>query len=275
MTKAFTKAFNFTTFILLNPVKVAKFRLLGYESHFKFIIFMLNLFYVFFSLILSISTFETLTIKFNIGITLQFTQTITPTLIMVYLALDSLREKKISHCLKVSEKLLKNNKVAVRLCQLRLLSRLLVLIVVRGLKLSQSYGFVNIAYALCTMFPELVISMSDYAFAFYVEILTLDIKKFNSWLMMNTISSKNMKSIEEKLEKFHNLSREITAIYSSRLIVTILFNFVQLVIALYWIFIRIWFNYMNVATFFYVVQPLLCLYTLCNSAQSLLNEVKY
>lgn len=266
--------FNYVTFLFLNPVNVAKLGSVGYEKHYLFQFIMLNFIYVFFSIILSLYTFfENKSNRLNIAILLQFVSTVVPTLITIYLSIDILSEKKKNLNSKISNWL--DCKVNQKVNRLKLLARLAVLLATRAIKLYHSPKFVNAAYSLCSMMPELCYSMSDFTFIFYVENLTSEIKAFNDkLLLLKEINCEKVIEIKITLEKLHEISRNINEAFSSRLIVTLFYNFVQLVVSFYWIFIRIAFGHFNgFVTFLYVIQPFMCIYGICKSTQRCLNAV--
>lgn len=278
--KTLDKTFDVVTFLLLNPMRIEKFRLTGFERYFKFNIFMLNLAYCFFSLLFTTYVFcENRFVGLSMGTFLQVIQTCVPVLLSLHLATDFIKDKKIELNLKVAKLLEKTS--GMKVLKAKLLCKLLVIISVRALKLLVSPAFVNVAYALCAMMPELTSSMNDFAFVYFVNCLTESIKQFNFDLSENpeTFDLENLKKVEKKLEEMFVINRYICRIFSSRLLFTISFNFVQLIIALYWIFIRIAFNHLggsnDLATFLYVIQPLLCIYTIFEAAQKCLNEVKF
>lgn len=276
MTSRFNRFFDYFTFFLLNPIRIKKFCTAGFERHFKFHIFMLNLVYGFFSVMLALHTFGVHEeLKLNMGSLLQSIQTFVPISISFYLALDFIRKQKLILSVQVAEKLLRQESVDLKLRKFKLVSRLVVLLVTRGVKLYVGPHFVNTAYALCTMMPELNASLSDFAFAFYVESLTHEINHFNQDLRLSVMDLKKVKEVEKQLEKLQQTSHDICELFSKRLMLTIFFNFIQLVIALYWIFIRIAFNHLShFVTFLYIVQPLLCIVTVFHSAHHCLKAVK-
>lgn len=278
MRKYFSNFLSILTFMLLNPIELKMFRLRRYEKYFKFQVFSLNIVYCFFSLIFVIYNFEVNgKITLNVGITLQAIQTIVPSLLSFYFAIDLMKFKKINLRLKIGKALLHGRSEEIRMCKVKLFIRLLVLLLVRAIKLSIGPTFTNYSYALCTMLPELITSMSDFLFAFYVEVLAIKIAKFNTNLRALEMDLDVMKEVEAKMKFLHDIARGICKVYSSRLILTIWFNFIQLVISLFWIFIRIAFNHLKgvagFVTFLYIVQPLLCIYAICHAAQQCLNAV--
>lgn len=268
--------FDSVTFLLLNPVRVEKFRRVGYEKHFVFQFIMLSCAYSFFSVLLALYTFlESGISRLTIGLLLQFVSTLVPLFMSWYLSIDFLRERKIHLNCKISKRVHKEVDQKEKLCRFEVSAMLIILLVTRALKLHHSPKFVNIAYALCSMMPELCSSMSDFIFVYFVENLTNEITAFNSQLLiMEEIDNEKVIEVKMKLEELQELARNINEAFSSRLIVTLFYNFVQLVISLYWIFIRFAFGHFNgYVTFLYVIQPFLCIYAVCRSTQKCLNAV--
>lgn len=99
--------------------------------------------------------------------------------------------------------------------------------------------FSNLLLSIATMFTELVCSASDYAFTFNVNLLKIHIKKYSI-----EITPQNIKKLKvhEDFSTFYKLSQLLCRRYSISLLLNIILNFVLIVIALYWIFIRIAFG---------------------------------
>lgn len=275
MSCLFSKTFDFLTFFLLHPLEMSKFRQQSFEKFVNCFVISLNLVYCWFSLILAFCTFETIDeIQLNMGTSLQFVQTVFPSLICFYLAIDVISARNVKLLLKLERNLVRETK---NFHKFKLFVCFLILLAVRLTKLLIGPFITNVIYALCTMIPELVASMNDFAFAFYVDNLTTRIRDFNKCLKTKTMKLKEVKEVEEALIDFHQTSCDIGKVYSSRLFLTLSFNFIQLVISLYWIFIRIAFDHLHgtegFATFLYVIQPVLCFFVVFNSAQNCLNEV--
>lgn len=276
MSRRFEKMIEFLTFFLLNPARINKFRAFGHESYFKFNISMLSLFYTFFSAVnifFGFSCYEQITL--NTRIVLHAVQTVLPLIICIYLTTDLLKNQKIDLSLKISEALIEPN--ISQKCLIKLCVRLFVLVAVYSLKIYTNGPVVkDIVYAFSTIFPDFVASSSDFMFAFYVEHLTIKIEEFHQELeLFNIIDMKKMKKIESRLESFQQICRNIEKFYSQRLILTIFYNFMQLVISLYWIFIRVAFNHLNFPTFLFLVQPVLCIYTVFKTPQRCLDAVRF
>lgn len=269
----FKRLFDFLTLVLLNPRDVR-----GIAKYFKLKLFILSVFYTSLSGLFIARTFQEYTvIVVNIGFVIHFIQTVVPALISFYLGLDFIRDKKIKVFAKITEYF---QCISEREHESQVLVAIFILFVARGIKLYVAKGaVVNIAYAMGTFVPELVSSMNDLMYVFCINSLTAKIKKFNHHLSDSEMNLNNFTKIEEELESFHKMSKKICAFYSFRLVSTIAFNFVQLLIAFYWIFIRIAFNHLetieNFVTFVYLVQPLMCIFTVFYSSQQFLKAVSY
>jgi hypothetical protein len=257
------RVFNFLTFILLNPIFFQNYR----KKDLIFFILTLNSLYTVFSFLCSCYLFALyFTNTFNIGLILQFFQTFVPCLISFYLVIDFVWYFKL---FLAADSSLKCNQI--KGLKVKVIVFLLIVTFIRACKIITSLkSFLFVIYGLCSMMPELVASMSDFAFAVYVDNLTHQIKKFNDDLRLQQIDWKVAKEVEKALSEFHQISQDICRVYSSRLFVTLSCNFVQLVIALFWIFIRVAFNHFDriegFATFLYIVQPILCFFVVFQAA---------
>lgn len=277
MTSFLEKSFDFITFLLLNPVEITKLEHRSYKNYFKCFIFTLNVFFCLFSSVFAFLTFTTTEVfVFNMGFTLQLVQTGFPTLISFYLGIDLLRERKLKLSIKnfkSVDKAWKNTgKFKICIC-------LLVLLIVRSIKLYIAPTFIHVAYALCSMIPELIASLSDFVFVFYIDNLTNEITKCNKNLRLEQLNLRTVNEIKNSLDKFHQAAYNICKVYSSRLIFTLSFNFIQLVLSLYWIFIRISFGHLHgvqgFATFLYAIQPTLCFYVIFKATQNCFVAVSF
>lgn len=276
MTGKFFKGFDFLTLLLLNPLQIKKFRVAGFENHFKFHILMLSYVYCFFSIMFVVYTFEERkTIQSDVGTTLQLFQTMIPIFISLYLAVDFVKDEKIALSLKICKSLLRKNSHDVKLCKLKIIAELSVLLFIRGIKLYYSRALVNVFYALGNMMPELILSTSDFAFTFFIEILTCELTHFNHKLKSSKIDSSTIDKVEARIIEFQELSHGICKIYSSRLVLTITFNFILLVISLYWTFIRLVFHHIDYVSFSYYVQPILSICTIFYSTHKLEKAVNF
>jgi hypothetical protein len=117
-------------------------------------------------------------------------------------------------------------------CYVKFLVKFSVLIVVKILKLF----FAGTVFSVTMMFPELVMSTSDYAFTLYVDLLTIRIRNYSK-----SINHTNFKVLEVRQDflAFHKLSLMLMKRFRISLFLNITLNFVLLIINMYWIFIRI------------------------------------
>lgn len=165
----------------------------------------------------------------------------------------------------------------MKLCKAKVIFKLLVLLSIRSIKFYFARQLVNVAYSLSNMIPELISSMNDFAFTFFVDLLTNETNEFNKELNRIEMDLDSIEGVESRLQEFHELSQAICKIYCCRLILTMAYNFIQLVISLYWMFIRIIFNHLEGVDGFlsccYFIQPFLCICTIFYTTQQYLNAV--
>jgi hypothetical protein len=86
------------------------------------------------------------------------------------------------------------------------------------------------------MMTELVCSVSDFAFIFYIDLLKIYVRQYAS-----SITSENIATLDVRRHflTFHKLTRMITGRFSLSLFMNIAFTFVTLITSFYWVFIRI------------------------------------
>jgi hypothetical protein len=110
--------------------------------------------------------------------------------------------------------------------------KIIILIIVRLLKVI----IADTLYSLNAMMTELVCSVSDYAFIFYVDLLKIYVREYTS-----SITSKNIENLDVRKHylSFYDLSKMITQRFSVSLFLNIAFTFITLITSFYWVFIRI------------------------------------
>lgn len=110
--------------------------------------------------------------------------------------------------------------------------KILVLIFVRLLKLT----IADTLYSFNGMMTELICSVSDYAFIFYVDLLKIYVREY-----INSINSKNIEhlNVRKHYLTFYEISQMITQRFSVSLFCNIAFTFITLITSFYWVFIRI------------------------------------
>lgn len=275
ITKAFINSSDFVAFLLFNPLRIEKFRQKGFVKHFKAHVAALNVIYTFFNcifMILSFGFYEK--IQFNIVMSLHIIQVLFPIVISSFVGVDMISERKMILALQLSKAFPESKILESRL---KVFARLLVLVAVRIVKTAfEKRVLPNIAFALCQTVSELVASMNDFVFAFHVEMLALRIKAFTANTGNVEMNLENLRSHEAELENIFLTFRAIQQFYSPRIFLTVLFNFIQLIVSLYWIFIRVIFGYLRgsqYVTFLYIIQPALCLVTVFQSAEKCCKAV--
>ena len=268
----FFKFVDVSAFVLLNPTNFGNMYSITAE---KLLMTALNLIYTCVSLWLTILNFQAYDdIKINMGLLLSILDTYFPILISFYLGIDLLTRKKLKMLFYLQE----SNKQEYNLeLKIRMFIRLIVIFLVRIARLVLEIGYLQTMFLLSNCAVEFVIGMNDFAFVYHVEFLEFRIKQFRSILQRNGLSLENLNKFEYKIEEFLYASRTIKKFYSSRLILTIFYNFIQMITSLCWIFIRVAFGHLEggqFATFLYLIPPTFSLYTVFQAAEKCLKMVK-
>lgn len=220
-----------------------------------FLILQLYLFYLIFTGILILSTFHIYSYnKLNLRLSLQVFQTCVPFLVMAYILVQtflqqqSVQKLNILTCL-VNKKLLnliKFNHVPKSL-HLTFFKNILIIFLTKALKLYvMSEDNFRLQYATATLIPETICAAYHFLFVFHVQLVSIQMKALNSYL--KSISKINYQQINEikKLSlNFLKCSNQINYCFSTVLLLTITFDFISLVISLYWVFVRIAFHHLK------------------------------
>jgi hypothetical protein len=174
---------------------------------------------------------------------------------------------------------------------------LAIIIIVRALKIVCADTKNGKLYMTKIMFTELIFASSDFIFKFHISCLTANLNK----IKVNLKSAKSQQEIKNlKLEILQNFltKRRIEKRFSVELFITILYNYIQLIISLYWTFMRVKFKrlgrwngkfsncflkriviacfiFSDLSTFLYPIQPILCLWCVFSTYEEYLKEVKY
>lgn len=270
--RVFLKFTDSLTVIFLNPVlclaKLKNPRSLKYKQ------FSLTILYSVASLVSMYFSFSDIKrAEINVGNSLQFFETSIPILINFYIGLDLIQQKKLVLALQLRGSSDEESNMKLRI---KLVVRLLIVISARILKFwFEPHSLLT--YSGATIIPELTMSINDFIFVFYVEAMTLRIEKFNSHLKSSEMRLENLKIFESEIEELSKDFRIIEEFFSSRLILTVFYNFMLLIISLYWIFITITFGYLQgtkFITFVYIVQPALCIFSIFLVSEKCQKTVK-
>jgi hypothetical protein len=262
--------FNYVTILLVNPIKISQF--FTNEKHFRIFMCILNLIYItitgyFVAIVLNEIGFQSITI----GFTLVFFSEIMPFFLQIAFALDILRSRKIQLIDEMASALLsKCGRRDLRTIKLKFMARQLVLITVRLIKFLVSTTNFNVAYAACTMIGELMLAASDFVFTLYCEALESRINESVRFVRVLLFTPDLRREMEREIREFAEIREKILQIYASRILITTIFNLILLVISLYWTTMRLVFNHFETlesyATFLYLIQPILCIWTTFYSA---------
>jgi hypothetical protein len=197
---------------------------------------------IFFAFVTIYSTFPTMDeVTKPIYVFVLIVQLIIPLIIGICINVEACKKKNIEE--KIDRKLENLDKIlnenfnvceiyGVKFLCFEFISKLLVLIVIRVFKLF----FAGAIISLCMMFPELVGSVSDYAFTLYIKLLTIRIKTYSA-----NIKTENIEHLKIRKDflAFYKVAQLITERFRVSLFLNITLNFVVLIINMYWIFIRI------------------------------------
>lgn len=205
----------------------------------KLFILYLQCFFAFVTVFCMFSTFEG--VKIPVYIFVLIIQIIIPLFIEICINIEAFKKKnKEENILKKFENLDKTLEISfsvrelsgIDFVHLKFLLKFLVLIVVRVIKLM----FAGTVFSVNMMFPELVASVSDYAFTLYVDLLTIRIKTYSKNVDVN--NAKTLQTRQDFLA-FYKMANLLTERFRVSLFSNITLNFVVLIINMYWIFIRI------------------------------------
>lgn len=199
----------------------------------------LQLFYLFITVYFFASSFEGVTLP--IYFVILFIQLVVPMFIEITINVEAYMKRSVDlrivenfhHFENILNKSF-NTKIhrETNLAFIQFVAKLVVLVIVRLLKIYMAGATFSINMA----FTELVSSACDFAFTFYVDLLTIYIKSYT-----RSISSENFVSstVKKDFLSLYNQSKLIIHKFSVGLFLNISFNFIALIINLYWIFIRV------------------------------------
>lgn len=207
------------------------------------LIIYLQILFLLLSLYFAPATFENIT-KFSILMLIYIVQVTLPFFVEIFLSVEAFNKRKLEFkILKKFEKIeniLKLNfnceiKSETNAACFNFAFKILILLFVRLLKIK----FSAVPISLHMMIPELVCSISDYSFIFYVDILYVYVNKYCQLMNNDNIIKIN---INDDYLQFLEISNMISKRFSVGLLLNVTFNFIVLIIDFYWIFIRISFN---------------------------------
>lgn len=225
--------------------------------------FVLKLHFVFFffdSLILML-TFNK-QFKFDVKLILHTIQIVIPHFLKIFVVLQAYNKRKIQYRInqdlttienslingiskfKLKNQIVQKYKRRVIDCDIKFIIFVIILIIIRIAK-----NYLRIAgyvYVLSTMIPEFIYSSSDFYFVYCIDILTNQIKLFNSKLLStNNVNEQDVKQIGVDIKLLYQHSRMIMSRFSLCIFFTITYNFTILIINLYWMFLRISYHSLN------------------------------
>lgn len=147
-------------------------------------------------------------------------------------------QKKISDTIRFS--LNANNDAS----EMKMSFGILYLVLSRVLKLAVSVTVPMLIYMTKAMFSELIFATSDLMFVFYISKLTAHLKLLKLKLLRKNLT-KTFENEERELLMNFQVKRDIQQRYSLELLLSVFYNFIHLIISLYYIFMRVRFNLLN------------------------------
>lgn len=116
-----------------------------------------------------------------------------------------------------------------------------IIILVRILKIALTDSFNYGIYMTKVMFSELVFAGSDFLFQFCIIEMT-DYLKEVEVKVLAAKSKEEFKKLEQNIVENFQTKRKLAKCFYLELFITIVYNYIQLIISLYWTFMRIKFN---------------------------------
>lgn len=119
----------------------------------------------------------------------------------------------------------------------------LSIVALRTVRICYNTAWPGVIFMTKTMFAELVVASNDFLFIFFVCLLIKHLKTIKSKIVkLQPTSKRKIRAIKKEILENFTTKRKIEKRFSIELGLSITYNYIQLVIALYWIFVRIKFN---------------------------------
>lgn len=258
--------FDYITLILLNPVNISRF--FNTKKDLKIFLVLLNLIYAVISIAFVCNIlYEINDLKFSIGSVLVFIQLIIPQILQFYLAFHFIRDKNIQLTMKIHQKLIQNSENGgLMWLKIKFIVQISIVIGIQLSKLAFVTKFFNIAYCFCIIIPDTIRCGNDFVFTYHVDVIKCQIKNSLDDVNFYQLTPELLKKYRNKITEYSKMCNMLTKLHSSKLLLTITYNFVLLIISFYWIFVRLAFNHFeSFETFLYLFQPLLSILTVFHS----------
>lgn len=128
--------------------------------------------------------------------------------------------------------------------ELSFIRNILVLVAVRIVKFLLVYQPIQYIFMAKDIFSELVLSSSDFMFQLYLTKLRRQLAEIRS-ITKRSKDDQTIEKIQKKVRESLSLLRDLKQRYSIDLFLSVTFNFMQLIICFYFVFIRLSFNYLR------------------------------
>lgn len=254
--------------LLMNPISLRWFVKKKLMFHLKIFFVILTVFYMSFSAIFFIRTLKLFQNRTNFEAVISLMENVAPNVIAFFISLSCMRHFQLQSILAISSRSQltldesKNQHIFIIL-------KLLIISTskfMQMLMVGESELELSLYYGLSYLHSELILRATCESFVFYVNCATEKLEKLrissrreNGTIDFNHVQS----SFDEQLETV----KKIEKFYSNRLFSILIYDIFQLIVSLYWIFIRIVYNHVNWATFAYLPPPLISLYSIFSSSQ--------
>lgn len=129
-------------------------------------------------------------------------------------------------------------------CERNMFFGFLFLVLTRVMKWAMSDSFATFKYMIKATFSELTLATNDLMFVFYISKLTAHLRYVREKIQTKATTGVFLKEQRELLTNF-SVKRAINQRYALEIFLTVSYNFVHLIISLYYIFMRIRFNHLN------------------------------
>lgn len=261
--------FDHVTLILLNPVNVSRF--FKKTRHLKIFLVIFNLIYAVISLFFVFQIFYELhalkDLKFSVGSVLVFIQIVIPQILQFYIVFDFTSVKNINLRLKIHRKMMEScNHRRLMWLKIKYIGQIMFVVCIQLTKLVWATNYFNLSYAMSILIPDAIRCANDFLFTYHMDILTMQIKNSVDDVNFYLLTPSLLKEYRNRITEFSVICFMLTEFYSTKLLLTITYNFILLIISFYWIFVRIAFNHFDsIETFLYIIQPLLCILKIFHS----------
>lgn len=210
--------------------------------------------------------------KVNFYMFLDVVQLILPYFVRVLVVMHTFRKRNLQR--KINQNLMKIlQNIGVKKISKKAITNTIAWCVMWIIKLNLVTNFGGRLYNLSMMLTGIFYAANDFYFTYHIDCLTAHLKSIRRRSRTRTLA-KTADAILSNIALRLDVERK----FSFELCATVSENFMLLISAIYWIFIRIVYRHLNkfseFATFFYIIHPSFCLYSTFNAYRKLTEEFK-